>query len=122
MTAAAKRPYLIIWCAWLLHAAAWFLPVMAGEVAFPRWLPGWEAFRAAFCYVWPYEGLSMDVWYHTALATTSALSTILFLLGSPLVVMQRSRWMLSLAAWIASLAFVVNAHWYVLYRIHQGRS
>jgi hypothetical protein len=30
---------------------------------FPHGLPGWEAFRAAACPVWPYEGYSIGGWY-----------------------------------------------------------
>ena len=34
-----RKQYLLISGAWLLHAVAWFLPVVKGEVTFPHALP-----------------------------------------------------------------------------------
>jgi hypothetical protein len=42
-----RRPHLLISAGWLLHAVAWFLPVIKGGVTFPHGLPGWDAFRTS---------------------------------------------------------------------------
>jgi len=106
-----RRAHLLIFAAWLFHAAAWFLPIVKGAAS-PNWLPGWEAFRAAFSAVWPYEGINFTG-YGAVPATASAVATILFILGSPLVVL-RGPHSLRASALAAATAFVVNAHWYVL--------
>jgi hypothetical protein len=110
-----KRLHLLISCAWVFHAAAWFLPVVSGGVTLPKGLPGWEAFRWAFSAVWPFEGGQFDTWYYAALATLCAATTLLFIFGSPWVVWRGSRSLWRASAWAAATAFVVNAHWYVLY-------
>jgi|ERR1700739_3338392 len=110
-----RRPHLLIWSAWLLYAIAWFLPVVNGGVTFPDGLPGWQAFRAAACPVWPYEGFKIDGWYHAVLSTISAATTPLFILGSVWAVSHGSSTLRRGAAWIATSAFIVNAHWYVLF-------
>ena len=113
-----KRLHLLIPCAWLVHAAAWLLPVVDGGVTLPKGLPGWEAFRWASSAVWPFgpfEGGKFDTWYDAALATVSAATTLLFIFGSPWVVLRGSRSLWRASAWAAATAFVVNAHWYVLY-------
>jgi hypothetical protein len=109
------RPHLLISCAWLLHSAAWLLPVDKDGVKLPKGLPGWQAFRYAASAVWPIEGVNFETWYYAVLATASAVTTVLFLFGSPWVVWRgsRSRWRAS--AWAAATSFIVNAHWYVLY-------
>jgi hypothetical protein len=110
-----KRPRLLISSAWLLHAAAWFLPVVRGGVRLPKGLPGWEAFRRASSAVWPFEGGKFDTWYYAAPATVSAATTLLFIFGSPWVVLRGLRSLWRASAWTAATGFVVNAHWYVLY-------
>jgi lysylphosphatidylglycerol synthetase-like protein (DUF2156 family) len=110
-----RRSHLLISGAWLLHAIAWFLPVVKGGVTFPHGLPGWQAFRVAACPVWPYEGLKIDEWYNAVLSVISAATTVLFILGSVLVLSRRSSALRRASAWIATFAFVVNAHWYVLF-------
>jgi hypothetical protein len=110
-----RGPILLIRGAWLLHAAAWFLPVDRGATRFPRGLPGWEAFRVASSAVWPYHGGSFDTWYSAVLSTASAVTTLLFIFGSPWVVLRGSRSLQGASAWAAAIAFIVNAHWYVLY-------
>jgi hypothetical protein len=52
---------------------------------------------------------------YAVLATVSAASTLLFIFGSPLIVLRGSRSLWRASAWVAATAFVVNAHWYVLY-------
>jgi hypothetical protein len=110
-----KRPHFLILGAWLLHAAAWFLPVVKGGDTLPTGLPGWQAFRVASSAVWPYEGVEFDKWYGAVLATISAVTTLLFLSGSPCVVLTGSRPVWRVSAWVAATAFIVNAHWYVLF-------
>ena len=108
-----KKVHLLIAVAFLVHGVAWFLPVAKEGVTFPDGLPGWQAFRAAACAVWPYDGFEIDKWYNVALSTISAATTILFVLGSGWVVAFGSRRLRRASAWIAALAFVVNAHWVV---------
>ena len=110
-----KRPHLLISCAWLLHAAAWLLPVVKGGAKLPERLPGWEAFRYASSAVWPIEGEKFDTRYYAVLATVSSVTTLLFIFGSPWAVLRGSLSLWRATAWAAATAFVVNAHWYVLY-------
>jgi hypothetical protein len=110
-----KRPRVLIASAWLFHAAAWFVPVVKGGVTLPMGVPGWEAFRVAFSVVWPVAGTNFDAWYDAVLATVSAVTTLLFIFGSPLIVLRGSRSLWRESAWAAATAFVINAHWYVLF-------
>jgi hypothetical protein len=109
-----KKPNLLISCAWLLHAAAWFLPVVKDGVKLPNGLPGWQAFRYAFSAVWPIDDGKFAAWYYAVLATVSAVTTLLFIFGSPWVVLRGARSVWRASAWAAAAAFIVNAHWYVL--------
>ena len=102
----------MIWGAWLLQAAAWFLPVAKEGTTLPHGLPGWQAFRVAACAVWPYEGWSIGGWYNAVLSTVSAVTTLLFILGSGWVVSHGSRALRRASAWAAASAFVLNSHWY----------
>jgi hypothetical protein len=115
-----RRPHLLIASAWLIHAAAWFLPVIKGGVTLPDGLPGWEAFRIASCALWPCRGTTFDTWYGAALSSASSITTILFVLASPWVVLCGLRSLRRASAWAAATAFIVNAHWYVLFG--SGRS
>ena len=110
-----RRPHLLISAGWLLHALAWFLPVFKGGVTFPHGLPGWQAFRVAASHVWPYEGIKSEEWYYAVLSTISAVTTPLFILGSVWVVSHGSSTLRRASAWIATSAFIVNAHWYALF-------
>jgi hypothetical protein len=88
-------------------------------VTFPHGLPGWEAFRVAASSVWPYsvfpcQRVTADTWYYAVLSTISAVTTPLFILGSVWVVTRGSGTLRRASAWIATSAFIVNAHWYVL--------
>jgi hypothetical protein len=102
----------LIASAWLVQAAAWFLPVVKEGVVLPQGLPGWQAFRVAACAVWPYEGISIDGWYNVVLSTMSAATTLLFVLGSVFVVSLGSRAVRRASAWMAASAFTINAHWF----------
>lgn len=108
-----RTPRFLIAGAWLVHAAAWFLPVEKQGVRLPQGLPGWQAFRVAACVVWPYEGWSIEGWYNIVLSTMSAATTLLFVLGSVWVVWAGSRAVRRASAWIATAAFIVNAHWFL---------
>jgi hypothetical protein len=110
-----RKPYLLISGAWLVHAVAWFLPVIKGGVTFPHGLPGWEAFRTAASPGWPYENTEFEAWYYAVLASISAVTTTLFIFGSVWVVLRGSRALWRVSAWVATVAFIVNSHWYVLF-------
>jgi len=110
-----RRAHLLILVAWLLHAAAWFLPVVKDMATFPSELPGWEAFRAASGAVWPYEGIHFNSGFSAVLATVSAVATVVFIFGSPWVVLRGSHSLGRASAWATATAFIVNAHWYVLF-------
>ncbi len=104
----------VILAAWLVHAAAWFLPVEYDSVHLPYGLPGWQAFRAASSGIVPYGVFSVgswDIW--AVLATVSAATTVLFVFGSPWVVLRGSRRVLRACTWIAVAAFTINAHWLI---------
>jgi hypothetical protein len=108
-----RRAHLLIAGAWLIQAAAWFLPVVQEGITLPQGLPGWQAFRVAACAVWPYGDFHTDGWLNAVLSTVSALTTLLFVLGSAWVVVGGSRTLHRVSAWIAASAFIVNAHWFV---------
>ena len=109
-----KKPSLLVLAAWLVQLVSWFLPVVRGTE--PRALvPGWEAFRVASCAVWPYQDCHFDAWYYAVLSTVSAITTVLFVLASPLIVFHGSPSLQKASAWTAAAAFIVNAHWYVLF-------
>ena|SRR6516164_7668581 len=77
---------------------------------------GWQGAKSPDgCAVWSCADISIDKWHKTALFTTSAVTTLLFVPGSVWAVWGGSRALRRPSAWIATLAFVVNAHWYVLY-------
>jgi hypothetical protein len=110
-----RRPHLLISGAWLLHAVAWFLPIVKGGVTFPHGLPGWQAFRVGARSVWPYDDFRADEWYNAVLSTLGAATTVLFIFGSVWVVSRGSYAMRRASAWIATSAFIINAHWYVFF-------
>lgn len=110
-----RRPHLLVSGAWLLHAIAWFLPVVKGGVRFPHGLPGWQAFRVAACPVWPYAHFHIDEWYYAVLSVISAATTPLFILGSVWVLSVGSSTLRRASAWVATSAFIVNAHWYITF-------
>jgi hypothetical protein len=110
-----RRPYLLISGAWFVHAIAWFLPIIKDGAQFPHGLPGWQAFLVAACALWPYENFKFDQWYNAVLSTISAATTLLFIFGSAGVVWHGSLRLRRVSAWIATSAFIINAHWYVLF-------
>jgi Na+-transporting NADH:ubiquinone oxidoreductase subunit NqrB len=110
-----KRAHLLISCALLVHAIAWFVPVVKDGVVLPDGLPGWQAFRIAASPVWPYEGTQYDTRYLAVLSTASAVTTVLFIVGSPLVLWRGSRSWRQVSGWAATAAFVLNLHWFILF-------
>ena len=110
-----KRRRLLIWAAWVTHAVAWFLPVEAEGTTFSHGLPGWQAFRVASCAVWRCEDIKFEHGYDAVLAAISAATTLLFILGSVGVVWFGSRTVRLASAWIAAIAFAINAHWYIFF-------
>jgi hypothetical protein len=112
-----KRAKLLIAAAWMIHAVAWFLPVITDGVRFPNGLPGWEAFQTALRSVRGYQAGTFSGIGAVA-ATLSAVTTIFFILISPWVVLRGSRSVRRVSAWIAAASFLLDAHWYFFY----GRS
>ena len=107
-----RTPRFLMAVAWLLHVVAWFLPVYAGTYPLPKWLPGWEAFNVALSAFYDYG--HPKPWYAVVIGALSALSTILFIVGSPWVALRGSRRLRLVSAWAASVAFVNNTTWYLL--------
>ena len=103
-----KKVHLLIAAAFLVHAVAWLLPVVKEGVTLPDGLPGWQAFEMAAFEVTKGK---IDPWYFVVLSTTSAVTTILFVLGAGWVVAIRSRILRRVSAWISAGAFIINAHW-----------
>jgi len=91
-----------------MHAAAWFLPT---AVVFGFQVRGWEAFWATLGAVASKDATSP--WYVPVLAGITTLTTLLFVLGSPWVVFRGSRSLQHTAAWVATAAFIFNAHWWI---------
>jgi hypothetical protein len=104
-----RRPHLLIAVAWLLHTAAWFLPVINFENFFR--IPGWWAFLIALLALWSEGSFHFDAF--SLLKTVSALTTILFIVGSPWVVLRGSTPLRYVSAWASAIAFLFNAHWFV---------
>jgi hypothetical protein len=113
-TALIRKPGFLISAAWLVHIVSWFVPVHEYEVRLHpvgllHVLHGWEAFQFALLPVyWDVE------WYAYGIAVLSALSTVLFVLGSPLLVLHGTPRLTWASACASSVAFVVNAQWYFL--------
>jgi len=101
-----RSPHLIVGCAWAMHAISWFVPVVKPDY------PGYIAFRLALLPIWPSAGIHAD---YPVLALAGALTTILFIIGSPWAVWRGSRSMRKASAWVAIAAFVFKGHWYFFY-------
>ena len=106
-----RRQQALVSIAWLCYVVAWFLPVAEEGVRLPQGLPGWEAFRVAACALWPYEIFST---HYPGLCLISAATTLMFLPFSLWAVLSGSHVLRRASAWVAAIAFVVNAHFYVL--------
>jgi hypothetical protein len=97
---------------WVTQQRGFFLSKGRGLVRLPEGLPGWQAFRFASG---AYNGTSHDPWYSALLPTLSAVTTILFIFGSPWVALRGSRSTRHASAWAAAAAFIVNAQWYLFW-------
>jgi hypothetical protein len=100
--------------AWVLHLAAWFLPVVKAQDIRGA-VVGWKAFRLAACGVWPCGDVEFQARIYAVLATISVITTVLFVLFSPWVVLWGSRTVQKCSAWFAAAAFVFNTHWIVIF-------
>jgi len=105
-----RKPHFLISAAWLLQAAAWFLPAVN---VFDIRPVGWEAFLATFSSVWLSKGAGYETWYAPLLAGVTALTTFFFIVGSPWVVFRGSPSLRRNSARLATAAFVFNAHWLI---------
>lgn len=109
-----RKPNALIFVAWVLHLASWFLPVVKANDVHPV-LPGWKAFRYAACGVLPCEGMEFQTLHHAVLATISVLTTLFFIFCSLWVVLRGSRSLRRPFAWVAAAAFAINTHWIVIF-------
>ena len=111
------KRYLVIATAWLLHTASWFLPAVKGFLGsrLDPGIPGWVVFLSQTCALRPCGDTSADPWYGTAISAAGVVTTVLFVLGSPVVVWRGSRKLRRTAAFVAAAAFVINCQWYVFY-------
>jgi hypothetical protein len=108
-----RKPNLIILLAWIAHVLSWFLPVLRAA-GWHEQVRGWMAVRLAACGVWPCEGIEFQAVHHAVLSTISVLTTVTFLC-SPLVVARGSAKGVRFAAWVATVAFVFNTHWIIIF-------
>lgn len=74
-------------------------------------MAGWQAFVWACLAAWP--GQLGSKWYLPVLAALSVLTTLLFIVGSPWVVLRGTRSLLRASASVALAAFLLNAWWLV---------
>jgi hypothetical protein len=109
-----RKPNALIFVAWALHLAAWFLPVVKANDVHP-FFPGWKAFRYAACGVWPCEGIKFQTLHHAVLATISVLTTLFFIFCSLWFVLRGSGSLRRPFAWAAAAAFAFNTHWIVIF-------
>ena len=108
-----KTAHLVIAFAWATHALSWFLPA-ARTYFFGVW-HAWDAFGEALSPVLSYDDFHGIPWYYLILSVASAVTTFMFVVGSPLVVWRGSRSVRRTCAWVAIAAFIVNSHWYVFW-------
>ena len=109
-----RRAHLLISGAWLMQAAAWFLPVVTsigGGRIDP--IPGWTAFLAASTAFWPHTDKVFSTWYESLLATASVGTTVFFFVGSTWALVRGSHSFRRGLGWAAAIAFLVDSHWYV---------
>ena len=105
-----RRPNILILAAWIAQLAAWLLPTM-NLLDVP--VSGWQTFLVTFGVFWPSKDVVYGAWYDPLLMGLSAITTLFFVVGSPLVVLLGSHSIRRISAWVASAAFVVNTHWYI---------
>jgi hypothetical protein len=107
-----RRPNLLIALAWFLNASAWFLPVVTGLDGgkIGPTFRGFEAFVMALSAVMPPNFANFGAGY-SLLAILSVLTSLLFIIGSPWVILRGTRALRHFSAWTAAVAFFFNAHW-----------
>lgn len=113
-----KSSRLVIAFAWVTHVLSWFLPVVTlggADSELFETVRGWVAFRVALSPILPYQDFRDDAWYYSVLSVASAVTTFMFIVGSPLAVWRGSCSVRRACAWVAITAFIVNSHWYVLF-------
>jgi hypothetical protein len=106
-----RNSHVVIASAWLIHAVSWFLPVVRLDIFGP--IRGWTAFGLALSPILQGSDRA-DTWYNLVLPVVSAVTTFLFIVGSPLVVWRASQSVRRACAWVATFAFLLNSHWYIL--------
>lgn len=109
-----RKVNVFILAAWILHAAAWFLPTVKAQDFRPP-VPGWKATRLAACAIWPCGGVQFQTLHHAVLSTVSVATTLFFVLCSPWVVLRGSPSVRRWSAWVAAAAFIFNMHWIVIF-------
>jgi hypothetical protein len=109
-----KKPTPLILTAWVVHAAAWFLPTLRAQDFHPA-VRGWTATRLAACAIWPYGLVQFKTVYSAELATVSVATTLFFVLCSPWVALRGSRSVQRWSAWVAAAAFIFNMHWIIIF-------
>jgi hypothetical protein len=114
-----RRPQTLIFAAWIVQLAAWLLPALNVLDSPVR---GWQTFFVTLSVFWPSKDVVYGAWYDPLLLGLSAITTLLFVVGSPLVVFRGSRSIRYTSAWVASAAFVANAHWYIFGEIQSAVS
>ena len=107
-----RRPNLLIALAWLLNASAWFIPVVTGLDGgkIGPTFKGFEAFLMALSAIMPANFSDYGAVY-SLLAILSVLTSLLFVIGSPWVVLRGTRALKRFSAWAAAAAFAFNGHW-----------
>ena len=96
----------------LIHAVSWFLPVVRLDIFGP--IRGWTAFGLALSPILQ-GGDRTDKWYNLVLPVVSAVTTFLFIVGSPLVVWRALQSVQKGLVYGSRLShFLVNSHWYIL--------
>ena len=78
-----RRPQSLIFAAWIVQLAAWLLPALDVLDSPVR---GWETFFISLSVFWPSKDVVYGAWYDPILLGLSAITTLFFVVGSPLVV------------------------------------
>jgi hypothetical protein len=107
-----RRANIPILIAWVLHVSAWLVPAVN---IFGLRFQGWQAFLVSVRAFWPSTHSDFEGWYGWMLASVSAITTLLFVLGSPRIVLRGSRGLRGVSASVAAGAFVLNTHWYIFW-------
>jgi len=107
-----RTAHLVMAFAWATHALSWFLPAFR-VFSDSDSVRGWVAFGVALSPMLDHQSVHGDPWYYSVLSVASAVTTLMFVVGSPLAVWRRSNSVQRACTWVATTAFVVNSHWYV---------